>query len=151
MRFDFTNMNKVTTTANYFGLIDFSNTNLRIKKKDVILSLKKDKGEFKFYGEPVSIGIRQLESEEWTATPLYIFDFLDDDKKSKMSKNYQFPYLIKITKKLEEGEFISKSNIEVYDNQGIPIDSHSFDFRLRTSRTLQLHWKDNGSFITRIE
>jgi hypothetical protein len=151
LRFNFENMNKVTTTANYFGLIDYSKTELRIKQKDVLLSPKIEKGEFKFYGEPLSIGIRQLESDAWTATPLYIFDFLDHERKSKMNKNYQFPYRIKISKKVKEGEFISKNNIEVFDNKGVPIDAHNFNFMLKTSKTLQLHWKDSGSFITRIE
>lgn len=151
LKFDFEKMNKVRTTTNYFGIIDFTKSDLRIKKKDIILSPTIEKGEFKFYGEPLSIGTRQLDSEEWTATPIYIFDFLDDNKKSKMNKNFQFPYHIKITKKISEGEFINKNNIEVNDNKGVPIDAHNFDFNLRTSRSLQLHWKDNGSFITRIE
>lgn len=151
LKFNFENLNKVTTTANYFGIIDYSKTDLRINQKDIVLSPNIEKGEFKFYGEPISIGIRQLESEDWTATPLYIFDFLDHDRKAKMNKNYQFPYKIKVSKKVKEGEFISKNNIEVFDNKGVPIDAHNFNFMLRTSRSLQLHWKDSGSFITRIE
>lgn len=151
LRFNFAHMQEVGSTANYFGVIDYSNAELRIKDKDLLLSPNKSEGEFKFYGEPISIGMKQLESEDWTATALYIFDYIEDDRKAKMNKNFKFPYYIKIHKPASEGEFLSKNNIEVQDSQGVPIDSHNFDFRLRTTRALQLHWKDSGSFITRIE
>lgn len=151
LKFNFKHLKNIVNTGNYFGIVDFSKSDLRIKGDDVILSPSKEKGEFKFYGEPITIGMRQLASEDWTATPLYVFDFLDDKKKAKMNKSYQFPYTIRINKKVDEGEFMSKDNIEVLDNQGLPIDAYNFNFALKTSRNIQLHWKDSGSFITRIK
>ncbi|PJX22786.1 hypothetical protein CAP47_07100 [Psychroflexus sp. S27] len=151
LRFDFAHMQKVASTANYFGVIDHSKSNLRIKDRDLLLSPNKSEDKFKFYGEPISIGMKQLESQDWTATPLYMFDYIDDNRKARMNRDYEFPYHIKIHKPVSEGEFLSKDNIEVQDNQGVPIDAYNFDFRLRTSSALRLHWKDSGSFITRIE
>ncbi|RYH72171.1 hypothetical protein EVU94_13980 [Flavobacteriaceae bacterium 144Ye] len=151
LRFNFENMINVQSTAKYFGIIDYSNTNLRIKETDLLLSPKIETTNLKFYGQPISIGMKQLKSQEWTATPLYMFDFVDNEKKSRLNNQFHFPYHITLRKKSSTGEFIDKSNIEVVDNNGVPIDSHNFKFMLRTSRSFDLHWNDSGSFITRIE
>jgi hypothetical protein len=151
MRFNFEELNNVQSTAKFFGLIDYSKAHLRIKERDLLLSPEIEKAKFKFFGEPISIGMKQLKSEEWTATPLYVFDFVDNEKKAKLNRQFQFPYHITIKKKFNQGEFMSKNNIEVLDNKRMPIDSHNFNFMLRTSRTQHLHWKDSGSFITKIE
>jgi hypothetical protein len=151
MRFSFQELINLQSTAKYFGLIDYSKAHLKIKDKDLLLSPEIEKANFKFFGEPISIGMKQLKSEEWTATPLYMFDYIDNERKARLNSQFQFPYHIKLRKKFSEGEFINKNNIEVIDNKGMPIDSHNFTFMLRTTRTQNLHWKDSGSFITKIE
>ena len=95
--------------------------------------------------------MKQLESEDWIATSLYSFDFRDDERKEKVCKEFKFPYQPKFTKNQSNGEFFSKEDIEIEDANGNPIDIYNFDFILRTSSNEQIHWKDSGSFITRIE
>lgn len=151
LRFDFDKMNKIQTTAKFIGLIEFDRGLGAIKSDKIIFAPQQDEGEFKFYGEPIAIGMKQLEAEEWIATSLYLFDFRDDDRKKKLSNDYKYPYHLKFKRIESEGEFISKDDIEITDNEGVPIDQYNFDFSLRTSNYFQLHWKDSGSFVTRIE
>ena len=151
MRFDLSELKNITSTAKYLGVIDFNQGIGMIKDEDVIFSPEKSKEILNFYGEPISIGMRQLESEDWIATSLYSFDFKDDERKTKTCKEYKFPYKLKFTKNTSQGEFFSREDIEIEDAAGLPIDSYNFDFLLRTSSTDQVHWKDSGSFITRIE
>lgn len=151
MRFDLSNLKKITTTAKYLGVINFNQGKGVIRESDVIFGPNKDEETLQFYGEPISIGMRQLASDDWIATSLYSFDFKDDERKTKVCKEFKFPYKLKFTKNSSNGEFFSKDDIEIEDFNGIPIDIHNFDFLLRTSSTDQTHWKDSGSFITRIE
>ena len=152
MRFDLSKLDKITTTAKFLGVINFNQGKGVIKSTDVIFGPKqKKKGELQFYGEPISIGMRQLESEDWIATSLYSFDFKDDERKTKVCNSHDFPFKLRFARTLSNGEFFSKDDIEIEDKNGTPIDNHNFDFLLRTSSSSQTHWKDNGSFITRIE
>ena len=151
LRFDFGNMNKIKSTAKFIGLIEYDRGLGNIKKENVIFGPEQSEATFKFYGEPISIGMRQLESEEWIATSLYLFDFKDQERKKRVTKEHKFPYHLKFNRILSEGEFIDKDDIDIFDDKDVPIDIHNFDFSLRTSNYFQLHWKDSGSFVTRIE
>lgn len=151
MRFDLSELKNITSTANYLGVINYNQGIGRIKDEDVIFSPNKSEEVLNFYGEPISIGMKQLESEDWIASSLYSFDFKDDERKTKICKEYQFPYKLKFTKNGSRGEFFSREDIEIEDANGLLIDNYNFDFLLRTSSTDQVHWKDSGSFITRIE
>lgn len=151
LRFDFRYMHTIQSTSKYIGLIEYDRGLGHIKNDKLIFSPTQDEGEFLFYGEPISIGMKQLESENWIATSLYLFDFRDDERKKRLSKEYSFPYKLKFKRIESEGEFIAKDDIEVFDSEGVPIDQYNFDFSLRTSNYFQLHWKDSGSFVTRIE
>lgn len=151
IRFDFSKMNKIQTTAKYIGVIKLEKGLGSIAQPNIIFSPEQNEGEFKFYGEPVPIGMRQLKSENWIATPLYMFDFLDDERKKRLNKNNKYPYTVKFNRIQSSGEFIDKEDIEITDSEGAALDVYDFDFSLRTSNYFQLHWKDSGSFITPIE
>lgn len=151
LRFIFDNMSKIRSTANYIGLIGSEGGLGNIKNEKLIFTPDQNEGEFKFYGEPMEIGMRQLKSENWIATPLYLFDFRDDERKRRLSKEYSFPYTVRFKRTQAADEFIKKDDLEVFDNNGEPIDQYNFYFSLRTSYYSQLHWKDSGSFVTRIE
>lgn len=150
LRFDFTNMDKIQTTAKFIGVIKQDRGLGRIENENIIFSPEQSEGQFRFYGEPVPIGMKQLKSEDWISTSLYIFDFRDDERKKQLTENHNFPYLIKFNRTQSEGEFIDKEDIEITDANGILLDNYDFDFSLRTSNYFQLHWKDSGSFITPI-
>lgn len=151
MRFDFKHMNKIKSTANYIGLIHYDKGLGSIKDEDLIFAPNKQQGAFKFYGEPIAIGMRQLKSESWVATSLYLFDFKDEESRKRVTKEYKFPYKLQFDKVQSHGEFIDKGDLEVYDSEGGLIDQYNFNFSLHTSNYFQLHWKDSGSFITPIE
>lgn len=152
LHFDFINMNKIKSTAKYIGLIEFDRGLGRIEKDKLIFSPEINKSEFKFYGnQPISIGMRQLESENWIATSLYSFDFGDVEKQKSTTKQHKLPYLLKFNKSNSEGEFIDKDDIEIFAADGGVIDQFNFDFSLKTSNNTALHWKDSGIFVTRIE
>jgi hypothetical protein len=151
LRFDLSQLDKISSTAKYLGVINYNQGIGNILSKDLIFSPDKIDGELNFYGEPISIGMKQLESENWIATSLYLFDFKDDDKKAQLCKSFQFPYKIKFNRIESTGEFFSRQDIEIEDQAGLPIDNFNFEFILKTSSTNSIHWKDSGSFITRIE
>lgn len=151
LRFDLSNLDKITSTAKYLGVINYNQGIGNIRSNDLIFSPEKIDGELSFYGEPISIGMKQLESENWIATSLYLFDFKDDEKKAQLCKKFQFPYKIKFNRIDSTGEFFSRQDIQIEDNNGLQIDNFNFEFILRTSNMSSIHWKDSGSFITRIE
>lgn len=151
LRFDLNLLNDITTTAKFLGIINFSGGRGSIKNDNILLSSTINESSFMFHGGPIAIGMKQLESEEWIATSLYLFDYKDDSTKTKLNKEFKLPYLIKIKRLNTEGEFIDKEDIEVEDSNGMSIDNQNFNFLLKTSNSLDLHWKDSGSFITRIE
>lgn len=151
MRFDFSKMKKIQTTAKYIGLIEHDRGLGVMENKGLIFSPTQSEGEFNFYGEPIAIGMKQLQSEKWIATPLYLFDFRDNERKKRLTKEYKFPYRLKFNRTQSTGELLYKDDIEIMDADGNPLDNFDFDFSLRTSNYGQTHWKDSGSFITRIE
>lgn len=151
MRFNLGNMHKIQSTAKYIGLMEYNKGLGNIKEENLIFSPTQNEGSFTFYGEPKIIGMRQLKSEDWIATPLYLFDFKDDYSKSRVSKEHEYPYTLKFNRTELKGEFIDRDDIEIYDKEGVPIDQYNFNFSLQTSNYFETHWKDSGSFITKIE
>jgi hypothetical protein len=152
MRFDFEYLKKIKTTASYLGVLNNDSGRGRILSPDLLLSPLKNEGSFKFYGEPIVIAMKQLESEDWTATPLYVFDYKDDERRGTMlGQGFKFPYEVTIRRMDSVGEFLKKDELEVVDGENTPIDSHNFNFSLRTSKSLESHWRDSGSFIVRID
>ena len=149
MNFNFQYLDKIASTAKYIGVLDASYE--RIKNDRILLSDEKDAGEFLFYGQPVPIGMRQLNSEEWISSPLYVFDFLGEEaRKRVMGLNPKFPLKVQIQRYGEHGEFLQKDNLLIEDSNGDPFDARYFEFALRTSIKHQDHWRDTGSFITPI-
>lgn len=150
MRFDLSRLDGITSTANYIGVMD--DRNIKIKSNDVLVGPTKNQGSFKFQGEPIVIGMRQLESEEWIASPLYVFDFLNEEKKAALMRNgFRYPLNITIQRVHGKGEFLSIDDLTVIDADGQQLETRNFEFTLRTSVKNQVHWRDSGSFIPRID
>lgn len=150
LRFDLSPLDEIKTTANYIGVM---NANCdQIDSKDILLAPDKEEGTFKFYGESVVIGMKQLESNDWIASPLYVFDFKSDEKKEGFKKNgYKFPLSITIRRIGNAGEFISKEDLIALDRDGTVVENQYFDFSFKTAPSTQENWKDSGSFIVNIE
>lgn len=150
MRFNLDSLDKIGSTANYIGILDANHE--KIEKEKVLLSPTENKGKFSFYGEPVIIGMRQLASEQWISSPLYVFDFLDSENRDRVyNMSPAFPLTIEIQRHGEHGEFISKDNLIITDSSGEMIEPRHFEFLLRTSVKHQEHWRDSGTFVTRLD
>jgi hypothetical protein len=149
LRIDLDSLNKIQSTASYIGVMD-SNCE-KISVSDVLLAPEQNEGEFKFWGEPVNIGMRQLASEDWIASPLYIFDFKSDAKRASfMKQEYSYPLTVTVRRAGNTGEFLSKEDLRIVDKTNIALEDHYFDFSFRTTSN-QVHWKDTGSFIVNID
>jgi hypothetical protein len=150
LRIDMSPLVNIGSTVNYLGVMNDDCD--RILSKDILISPKQKEGIFKFYGESVIIGMKQLESDDWIASPLYLFDFKSTEKKAAFRRE-EFKYPLKITlKRLGNlGEFIDKEDLNIIDDKGTVVDNHYFIFNFSTVSRTQVHWKDSGSFIVNIE
>jgi len=150
LRFNLERLDRIQTTAKYLGVMSAGIP--RIAGVNVLVSPEVKEGVFNFYGEQLIIGMRQLDSEDWIASPLYVFDFKDDDKKEALSRQgHHYPFQVKVTRFAGKGEFLSEEELIITDRDGVPIDTGYFDFSLRTTMNQQAHWRDSGSFIVQIE
>lgn len=146
-RIDLKTFANIESTAEYLGVLsdDFS----RIKDNKIIFDKNKHEGEFKFYGVPVSIGMRQLPSEEWIATPIYIFGFKDDYQKELLAKeDFQYPFTVTINRDIENKEVLLMDDIIIIDKNGEEV--HGDDYFVLFFKTLpndSEYWKDSGSFL----
>lgn len=149
-RIDLSKLNKIDSTAQFLGVLD--DRKMRIFDEKLIFDEKSVEGYFKFYGAPITIGMRQLPSEEWIATPLYVFDFSDDEHKEKMAKDeYEYPFTITINRDDENKEQLLIDDIIVIDKNGDEIDSKGyFKLHFKTMTNDYGYWRDTGSFLINI-
>lgn len=146
MRFDNRYLTNIDSTSRYIGLLD--NLGDKINSAHVLVSPSSNKGKFKFYGDPVILGMRQLKEENWIATPLYIFEFnTDEEKELLLGRGLSFPLDVSITRYGETGEFLSDDDLQITDAQGNLVENKFFNFTLCTSKRGEEFWRDSGSFI----
>jgi hypothetical protein len=140
-------LSDIQSTAEYLGVL--SDNFSRIKDEKIIFDKNKNEGTFKFYGAPVSIGMRQLPSEDWISTSLYIFGFKDDHHKELLAKeSLQYPFTVTINRDLENKEELMMQDIIVVDKNGSEIAGENyFVLFFKTLANDTSYWKDNGSFL----
>lgn len=146
-RIDLKQLAGIQSTAEYLGVL--SDNYSRIKDSKIIFKKNNLEGEFKFFGAPVSIGMRQLPSEDWIATPLYIFSFKDDTFKELLAKeDFQYPFTIRISRDEENKEELLIEDLEIIDKNGHEVDGENyFTLLFKTLPSGLEYWKDNGSFL----
>ncbi|MCL7765041.1 virulence factor SrfB [Polaribacter sp. Z014] len=146
-RIDLSRLSEIQSTAEYLGVMsdDFS----RIKDSKIIFEKNKFEGAFKFFGAPISIGMRQLPSEDWIATSLYVFGFKDDLHKELLTKeDFEYPFTITISRDEENKEELLIDDIAIVDKNGYEVDGESyFTLLFKTLPSGLEYWKDNGSFL----
>ncbi len=146
-RIDLSQLGNIQSTAEYLGVLsdDFS----RIKDDKIIFDKNKFEGSFKFFGAPISIGMRQLPSEDWIATPLYVFGFKDDHQKELLTnEDFEYPFTITINRNEDDKEELLVDDIIIIDKKGYEIDGEAyFTLLFKTLPTRLEYWKDNGSFL----
>ena len=146
-KMELTNLSDIQSTAEYIGVLNSSFS--RIPDEKIIFEKNKSEGKFKFYGAPVAIGMRQLPSQDWIATSLYLFGFKDDYHKELIAKEaYQYPFTITINREEENKEELIIDDIEVIDKNGVEIDGENyFVLFFKTLPHDNEYWKDSGSFL----
>ncbi len=146
-RMDLSELSNIQSTAEYLGVL--SNNFSRIKDEKIIFDKDKYEGAFKFYGAPISIGMRQLPSEDWISTSLYIFGFKDDFHKELLIKeNVQYPFTVTINRDEENKEELLMDDIVIIDKNGDAIDGKKyFVLFFKTLPNDAAYWKDSGSFL----
>lgn len=145
---NFENFKKIESTAKYIGTMD--NSLERIKKRDEILTPEQNSGSFSFR-VPVVLGMRQMASEEWIASPLYVFDFKDTERRDRFYREgFLLPLSVKVSRHGDAGEFIRSDDLVIKDDRGKLVENSFFEVTLRTSGKMQEHWRDTGSFVIRL-
>jgi hypothetical protein len=146
-RMDLTQLGNIQSTAEYLGVLsdDFS----RIKDDKIIFDKNKLEGSFKFFGAPISIGMRQLPSEDWIASSLYVFGFKDERHKELLAnEDFEYPFTVTINRNEEDKEELLMDDIMIIDRKGYEIDGENyFTLLFKTLPTGIEYWKDNGSFL----
>jgi len=146
-KIDISRLNVINSTAEYIGVINDQTPVISDDK--LIFDRGKNQGEFKFYGAPVQIGMRQIPVEDWIATPLFVFDFSDDFHREKMSKDiYVFPFTITLNRNEENKEELYIEDMEVIDGNGELVDSKGyFKLSFKTLLDSEGYWRDTGAFL----
>jgi len=150
MQIDMANLGKIGSTAKYIGIIRQSSG--LIENKDLLLTPSEKEGEYFFYGQPINIGMRQVNSEKWTVSPIYMFDFKEStDKEKFLDKRYAYPLRVVVCRQESRGEFLDTKNIQISDAEGNPVEFKYFDFKFQTYSFSSSYWKDSGVFVVNIE
>lgn len=140
-------LGEVSSTADYIGVL---NDNLPvIAAQKVIFENGLSEGAFSYYGAPIRIGMRQLPLEEWIATPLYTFDFKNDEQRVRLAESeYELPYTVKLTRDLDFKDELVVDDIEVVDKNGEEINARGvFKLDFITLLKPNGYWRDTGEFL----
>ncbi len=151
---------KVYSTVRYLGLID---QNLVLKDSDVYYrDINLDDEDYELPEIPFQVrsrmvlGFRQLESERWPASPLYVLDLSDDAKKKLMKGEAGQPNVVEV--RLARSKKRGHKGAESFDIAGAEISRGSalnrrrdVVLKLNTLITVGLgessYWLDTGSVI----
>ena len=146
-RVDLSTLSSIQSTADYLGVMNEDAS--QIKDAKLIIEKNKLEGEFKFFGAPISIGMRQLPSEDWIATPLYVFGFKNDSCKEQLAKEeFEYPFTITISRDEDNKEELLIDDILIIDKNGQEVDCDMyFTLFFKTLPNGLEYWKDNGSFL----
>jgi len=111
------NLNRIDSTSKYIGVLDDTKENRdRIKNSDLIFTPDQNSAQFKFYGESVAIGMRQLANEDWISSPLYLFGYKNERAKNKIIKaHHKLPFTVSVERFNNSSEFISNESLEIID------------------------------------
>lgn len=145
LRIDLSKLSEIQSTADYLGVLDSNYS--KIKPEKIIFHKGSFEGTFQFFGVPVPIGMRQLPTENWIATPIYVFRFKNDRSKEDLARQQvEYPFTVTISRDEHNKEKLSIDDLEITDKHGEEIDSSHFVFFFKTLPELE-YWKDSGEFL----
>lgn len=146
------------STVRYIGLMD---QNMIIKDQDVYYrDVRLDDAEYELPEQPIEwrgrmvLGFRQLASERWGGSPLYVLD-LEDAAKQKLAARSRGAAVLKVPLRRRRSSRHGTALFEVAGNpssdQGSVLSRNDVSLKLNTLNTVGIgetsYWLDTGSVI----
>lgn len=131
--------NKVKSTSNYIGLFD-SNS---MKLKEVFFKAFEEEVTIEYYG-PMFLGMRQMNSNEWPAAPMYHISYSSNNAAKQLKDRVPLKVTLMRPRPQRNPEYIKIHNITDKEGNRIPYDA--LKINLQTLVDEKGHWLDTGSF-----
>ncbi len=96
------------------------------------------------FNSPMLVGMKQLEDEDWIATPIYKVDFSSPDKAAKLSS--RMPLKIDMTRDYHTNKEGIESIEAILDKDGEEVMPGDISVRLQTLPDEYGYWMDTGNF-----
>jgi hypothetical protein len=147
---------KVYSTVRIVGLMD---QNMIIKDDDVYYrDVRLDDAEYRLPETPFEmrsrmvLGFRQLASERWPASPLYVLDLSDRAKERLAKADRSQPAVLQVTlKKKERGLQGERFEVASATSEQVSVSARDVILSLNTLNTVGIgdtsYWLDTGSVI----
>jgi len=132
----------IRSTAKYIGF--YKRKRATVKAQDIIFTAGVYEKEIIFHS-PVLLGMRQLEAEQWRATPMYHLGYTSLKAAEDLAR--RAPFKMTLRRHERNGELIYR--IEAVERQidGQRVNPNQFSIKLQTLVEEQGHWLDTGSFL----
>ena len=152
VRFEAEGFDAIRHRAEVVGVMDVNRST--ISQDHRVLGPDQRSGAFRFYGERVVLGAKQLEDPDWIASAIYSFDYKDDqarDRALTMGLRSPFEVSVRVEAGLKDLD-LRLEDLEVVDSEGEGVDVRQF-FRLdfQTIANPTDYWRESGSFIIQID
>ncbi len=147
--------NNIQSTANYIGGLNTEENIVEeawfIKKDKLDNVYNYQENDFEeqevlFYGK-MFIGMRQMNTKDWIATPMYKIDFVDN--KTALEYKDRLPLKIILERSRFNKEKIKKPR-DIEDNKGNKVSSNILKITPQTITFEDSYWIDTGVFHTNI-
>jgi hypothetical protein len=144
------------STVRYIGLMD---QNMIIKQEDVYYrDVRLDDGDYELPQEPFEVrarmvlGFRQIDSERWPASPLYVLDLEKRAKDALAKADRGEPAVLQVGLKKDRRRRAERFEIAgVTSEQGVSVGQRDLTLKLNTLNTVGIgetsYWLDTGSVI----
>lgn len=129
---------RVFSTADYIGKFDPQQS----KITNIYFSPKTNDYTVQFDG-PMLIGMKQMENESWTASPLYKLTYANYDAAERLAS--RLPLMVDIERDFENKERIKKIR-NIIDKNGQKVSPMDLKLSLQTLSDEYGYWMDTGSF-----
>ncbi|MBF0239976.1 MAG: virulence factor SrfB [SAR324 cluster bacterium] len=133
---------EIKSTANYIGVFDPLNNVI----KNIIFNPESTSVEYRFH-MPIQIGMRQMKSDNWIASPMFKLDY--SNKQDAQELSYHAPFDMTLSRSRLNPELldIHPKNIQPVNDTALKPRSDQFSIKLQTLENEEGYWLDTGSFL----
>ncbi|MFO1153261.1 MAG: virulence factor SrfB [Rhodospirillales bacterium] len=148
---------RAKSTVRYIGLMD---RNMRIKSEDIYYrDVRLDDETYDLPSDPFEVrgrmvlGFRQLESDRWGASPLYVLDFTKRAKDQLAKADRHASPVLQVRLKKDRRRRAERFEIAggVTSDEGVTLAPRDLTLKLNTLNTVGIgetdYWLDSGSVI----